>query len=373
MDKTNRIDWIDGLKGLVAVLVVLIHYLLMLKIDGFVGWNCVPEQTEKFAYYFQYFPYSILTNASFLLYIYFAFIAFIPSYKHFLNPNPLKLKSQAILRYFRFLPSILFICLLATAMEKLNLNYNIPLGEKIGSPWAIAISTCEQRTWLGAIISGFFGAYLKGSQYLTVLWCMNYIFIGSMVTYAFLWIFINPKKRNIAYIIMILICYFFPWLLSFVVGIFIADRIVNKANNKPSNILGILFVILGIIIGCFPSVLLPSFINVELLYGISVFFIIFGCIKSSIFQRIFSAKILKVLGKYSFQLILVHMIIAQSISSYLYIKLDEMGLDFFWNFIIVILTAIPLNAIATIVFDRITTPLTNLLCNWIKKLTRNFT
>lgn len=45
MEAKKRLDHIDGIKGLCAILVGLTHFLLMFKIDGYVGWGCLEEAT----------------------------------------------------------------------------------------------------------------------------------------------------------------------------------------------------------------------------------------------------------------------------------------------------------------------------------------
>lgn len=116
-----RIDWIDGLKGVCGVLVAFIHYLLAFKPDGFVGWNAIPSEAEKFDYYFEHFPYSILTNGSFILFTFFALVSFIPAYKYFVGHDRLSIQRQAKVRYFRLMPATLMLCLLSLLFAELGL------------------------------------------------------------------------------------------------------------------------------------------------------------------------------------------------------------------------------------------------------------
>ena len=59
----KRLNYIDGLKGWCAISVCILHFLLMFVIGGFIGWKCLPEAAiNPFEYYFEWFPYSILTN-----------------------------------------------------------------------------------------------------------------------------------------------------------------------------------------------------------------------------------------------------------------------------------------------------------------------
>ncbi|MEE0968488.1 MAG: hypothetical protein U0M06_03860 [Clostridia bacterium] len=110
----KRLNYIDGLKGWLAVSICIFHFLLMFFIGGFIGWKCLPEAAlNPFEYYFDWFPYSILTNNSFPLYIFFALTAFIVSYTFLKNKNEDKLKQKIVMRYFRFLPLVLISCFAA--------------------------------------------------------------------------------------------------------------------------------------------------------------------------------------------------------------------------------------------------------------------
>ena len=72
----QRLTYLDGLKGWCAISVCIFHFLLMFAVDGFVGWKCMPQAQENpVSYYFANFPYSVLTNNSFPLYIFFAILS----------------------------------------------------------------------------------------------------------------------------------------------------------------------------------------------------------------------------------------------------------------------------------------------------------
>ena len=70
----QRLTYLDGLKGWCAISVCIFHFLLMFAVDGFIGWKCMPQaQANPVSYYFANFPYSVLTNNSFPLYIFLLF------------------------------------------------------------------------------------------------------------------------------------------------------------------------------------------------------------------------------------------------------------------------------------------------------------
>ena len=94
----KRIIYIDGLKGLCGIWVCLFHYLLAFASFGYIGWESGVADADKAAYYFRYFPYSILTNGSFPLYIFFALIGFIPALHFFQTGSADGIRRQAVMR-----------------------------------------------------------------------------------------------------------------------------------------------------------------------------------------------------------------------------------------------------------------------------------
>ena len=120
----KRLNYVDGLKGLCAIYVCIAHFLLMFMIDGFIGWKCLPEAAlNPLEYYFEWFPYSIITNNSLPLYTFFALISFIISYTFLKNNNEDKLKQNIIMRYFRFLPLVLISCFAALQQTSSSLMH----------------------------------------------------------------------------------------------------------------------------------------------------------------------------------------------------------------------------------------------------------
>ena len=110
----KRLNYVDGMKGWCAIAVCVVHFQLMFIINGYIGWSCLPEAAANpYDYYFKWFPYSVLNNNSFLLYIFFALMSFIISYTFLKKPNEDKLKEKIVLRYFRFLPLVLISCFVA--------------------------------------------------------------------------------------------------------------------------------------------------------------------------------------------------------------------------------------------------------------------
>lgn len=347
----RRIYWIDGLKGICAVWVAVFHYLLAFKPDGFVGWNCIPAESEKTAYYFEHFPYSLLTNGPFVLYTFFALIAFIPAYGYFCNRDKQKILQQARVRYFRLLPATLIACLLSYLISVLGLYTASEAGAVLGNPWLSSVVT--EMTLIGVFYEGIIGAFVNGTQYLTVLWCMHYIFLGSYFAYAIILLFGDYKNRLPLYLGLLIFGVLVPWTTSFTAGIAAADLLAHKKALKREGLIGIGMILIGLVIGKFPPVLLPAKLSVDVLNGIGNFFFIAGIGMSAKLTSFLEKKPFRVLGKYSFSLMLAHALVLLTASTKMYLLLKDAGVGDGLNLLLCILAGIPACALATFVMEKI--------------------
>ena len=366
----KRLNYIDGLKGWCAVSVCILHFLLMFMIDGYIGWKCMPEAAvDSFGYYFKWFPYSVLTNNSFPLYIFFALIAFIVSYTFLKNKNDDKLKQKIVMRYFRFLPLVLISCfasylLLTFKLCPLEEFYNIA-----GNTWGYARLE-ESYTFLDVLKIGFFTSFFEGTQLVSPFWCLHYIFLGSLLSFIMMLLYTKIDNKAFFFASAILIFYFVDQnYLAFIVGL-IAGILANKEYSM-SKAKGALLVAVGCVLGLFPPVLLPSFINAVALYAIGAGFVIVGthCCFSN--NRLLCNKFAEFLGKESLALIVWQFLILQSLNIFLYNSLHGTGMTDTVNIVINFVVNAGLSLLLTLVSAKTITPLTNYTCNKVRSLLWN--
>lgn len=347
----NRIYWIDGLKGICSVWVVIFHYLLAFKPDGFIGWNCIPAESEKTAYYFEHFPYSLLTNGPFVLYTFFALIAFIPAYGYFCNRDKSKIQYQAKVRYFRLVPATLILCLLSVVFSLLDLYTANETGVALGNPWLSYV--VPEMTLLGGVYAGLIGAFVNGTQYLMVFWCMHYIFLGSYFAYAVILLFGDCKNRIPVYAGLLIFGVLVPWTVAFTAGIAAADLMVHKKQWRREGLIGVGFILLGLVIGKFPPVILPAWLSADVLNGVGNFFFITGIGLSASITSFLAKKPFQVVGKYSFSLMLAHPFVLLSGSTLMYLGLKEAGVGNGWNLLLCILAGLPFCGFAGFVAEKV--------------------
>lgn len=362
----QRIKWIDGVKGLCGLWVLIAHFLLSFFPEGFVGWNSIPAESEKFDYYFDHLPYSLIINNNLVLYVFFALIAFIPAYQYFKGHDKSRVQYQAKVRYFRLMPSVLILLLVSFLFYKFELYTMDVAAKELGNPWLAALVPDMS---LGSVIyAGLVGSYLWGSQYVPVFWCMHYIFLGSYLSYAIILMFGDMKKRTWTYIMLTAFGFFVPWTVSFIAGVAAADIIAHRSDEgRRDRLWGGVMLLAGLLLGCIPTVILPEAIGEGAIYGICSFLIIIGIGKCRGVSAFLEKKPLTVLGKYSFSLILVHPFVLCTLSLAMFLALREAGVGYVVSALLCFAASVPIIAALTVAFDTGIGKLTSKLCSIVKR------
>ena len=363
----KRLNYIDGLKGWCALSVCILHFLLMFMIGGFIGWKCVPEAAlNPFEYYFQWFPYSILTNNSFPLYIFFALTSFIVSYTFLKNKNEDKLKQKIVMRYFRFLPLVVISCFVAYLLLAFKLCPIEEFYDITGNTWVYARLE-ESYTFLDMVKIGFFTSFFEGTQLISPFWCLHYIFLGSMLSFIMMLLYTGIDHKIFFFgAAILLFCFVDPNYLAFIVGL-LAGIIANNEYSL-SKWKGALLVAAGCILGLFPPVLLPSFISIAVLYALGAGFVIIGihCCFSN--HRLLCNKLAEFFGKESLALIVWQFLVGQSLNLFLYNSFYGASMNDTANIAINFAINMAVSIFLTWVSSKTITPLTNYTCNKISAL-----
>ena len=131
---------------------------------------------------------------------------------------------------------------------------------------------------------------------------------------------------------------------------------------------GALLVAVGCVLGLFPPVLLPSFIDIVTLYALGAGFVIVGihCCFSS--NRLLCNKFAEFLGKESLALIVWQMLVLQSLNVFLYNSFHSTGMSNPMNIVINFGINAALSLFLTWVSSKTITPLTNYLCRQMSAL-----
>lgn len=244
---------------------------------------------------------------------------------------------------------------------------------------------------VSAIYTGAIGIFASPNlwQYNPPSWTMYYEFIGSMITFLLAFVTRNFQYRWLIYIAVVFGLWD-QWFLPFVLGVILADVscLVGlspyKALRTPS---WILFV-LALLVGAMPlarDVLPPYYEWLNHLgvngYNIARMFkmlagagVILSLLMNRRLQKAFEWKPLLFLGRISFSLYLLHMLILFSVGSYLFLHLQgqvSYTASVAIVTVVVVLITVPSAYVFTETVDNFAVKLSYLLPSLLKKKPSN--
>lgn len=329
-NKSPRMLYIDGLKLIMCYMVMLIHFAISYFPEGFIGFGSVYEPAERSQAFWASLPYSLYTNSSLPLHVFFALIALLPTIAFYKSKQPyLSLQRQAIKRYFRFMLPVAAAIIGTSCLYSLGMLDFKGLAQLRNSHWCLAIEP-EVMSLPTLLYHAFIQVYFeKGDAILTVTWCMYIIFLGSMLTLALLALFGNSPFRRWLYLASIPVLLSYPTYAAFIVGIACGDFYVHCLPNLTiskvmQSLISWLLLALGIFIGYLPDFVLPSPLTLFYTYAVASGMIIMALMLNPYLQRLLSHPFLVQQAKYSFGVLLVHTWILTAVSKPLYQMLMPM-------------------------------------------------
>lgn len=246
-----------------------------------------------------------------------------------------QLKNSISKRYFRLMIPVAGSILFSYAFMKFNLFYNIELIKqniKYDNVWLSSQFSYSPDfiQVLRTIFWNTFFNYNAQVSYNSSLWTMSPEFFGSLLCFSSIVITRNNNKRYLFYMVIILISIFYQnrWLLAFTLGVILSDY--NNTGHKENSIAAKIkkFEIKFFKTDWIPVFLvlfIIAFIGLGDFYGIAYLFesflIVYLTLNSKYLSYLFSTKPFVFLGKISFSLYLIHIVIICSLTCYLYIYL----------------------------------------------------
>jgi len=364
----ERILYLEGLRGLSMVVIVLNHFAAAFYPAIIFGEKA--SQHNAFELIIYKTPLNIFFSGILALSIFYLLSGYLLSYKYFRFHIEKHLISSMIRRYLRLAIPTLISILIAYTLLKYHLFYNHPASSITGSYMWFNNFWSFNADLHKAIIEGIFmtSIFMGNLTYNPVLWMMAYELAGSFLVYITLEIFKHVKKKILIYFLLFLIT--FAWksyLMGFVFGILICNleyksgvSILIRENKK----LGIAFLVMAIILGSFPIAstegTLYDFIKIPLLSeskNIILFQTIAAC---CIFLAIKNLRVLKklleffplrFLGGISFAVFFLHLLIIGSFSSFLF-KILITDLDYNISVLITFLVSLPIILVVAFCFNK---------------------
>jgi peptidoglycan/LPS O-acetylase OafA/YrhL len=344
----GKIVHLDGLRGLAALSVVFSHFIVTFYPAL---WNGNIEQTHSsngIEVLIANTPLNFFYNGNVPVCIFFVLSAYVLSYKFFVYGDYEIITKSASRRYFRLQIPVLFSILVAWLLLKLGLYSNIQAAPLTLSNWWLATFWNFEPNFFFALKQAFWDVFFDFNNngiYNSVLWTMQCELNGSFFVFAFLGIFGKSSIRFFFYIVCLAI-FMKTYYLAFVLGLILSD-----VYNSPSlenirkliqenKIITPLAIVIGVFLGAyFDNRNLYHLIELSRLkeYGfdlfsfyhiIGAFFIVLAVLNSYKLQKILSNEVCLFLGRISFSLYLMHLMIICSLTTSIFLMAYQYNLSY---------------------------------------------
>ena len=364
MSMEGKISFLDGLRGIAAVNVMLMHFFIVLT-PALIYSDQVPSHFGNFETIFSSSPLGLIGAGNFSVCIFFVLSGYVLTQKYFSIGDKNLIVSGILRRYIRLLIPVITVTLLSFLLSSFGLFHYYT--ETV----MITANNNPANFWTGywtfspgiddAIKQAVYDSFFVGDDvhYDPVLWTMTIEFYGSMLVFAIALLFGSWRKRWMFYLSAALV-FFNSYYLAFIIGMALADIFTRKTPMfKTSNSIilsGVLFA--GLFLGSYPvstvtNDSLYSFLNngvflkPKMIYHIiGAGMIMYVLLNSERMQKVFSSSVPVFLGKISYSLYLIHFLIICSFTCSLFLALNPVlpyGLAVLTSCILSLLLIIPLS------------------------------
>lgn len=343
-----HIHYLDGLRGLGALVVVFSHFVVGFYPALFYGSQAQVHVRGGIEIRIANSPLNLIYGGNLAVCIFFVLSGYVLTYKFFREQNWEILRSGVVRRYFRLAIPALFSLLVAYIFMTLGLFHNQEAARITKSDlWLDNLWKFDPH-FLLMLKQGLLDVFLPSSQssyylagratYNIVLWTMSFEFAGSMLAFALAALLHRVTGRYWIYIILSMLLFFLEdYYSAFVMGVMLADLFNNNERDPVldfvNRIPGPLLLLAGLALGSYPLEVDVS----DTFYGqmnfwilrdpaiqyhvLGSFLIMLALLNSRKMQDFFSGRSMAFLGKISFSLYLLHLILMCSFSSYLFLHL----------------------------------------------------
>jgi peptidoglycan/LPS O-acetylase OafA/YrhL len=253
---------------------------------------------------------------------------------------------------------ILFTVIAAYILLAGRFYYNIPVSNITGSQW-LASANNYMPSFADVLKQGLWGVFFESpnqfiSSFNNVLWTIKIEFIGSILVFSFVSLLGDLKNRWVFYVTTALIL-LKTYYLAFIIGMILSDLYSGKNSEKftiKNSLVKVELLAVGLFFGSYylggwwgaslcESLHLNILNSSELFRTIGAGLVLLVLLNSTTLKKVFSNKIFVFLGKISFTMYLLHLLVIYSISSLLFIALFTV-LPYNISYIIMFLFTLPI-------------------------------
>lgn len=299
-----RLLQLDGLKGICAVAVFISHYSLTL-------YKVSPDWTYSYfsRSFFLWFEGDTAVNVFILVSSLLSLIS--------LERKP---ADEILLkRYLRIMLPVAVILLIMGVANALGLLYNSELGHLSNNDWL----TTDSLTYNGLKEAIFCSPLGIHHEWLNVLWMLGYIFLGTIISIILHICLKNVRLLKLLFVLFFfaIVCKYYNMYYANVLWAYLLYRYINSTHKSYKNdfSISILSLFLLLYTEFLPKEEIYEVLRAICLVNITMFF--------SFFSKMLSSRFFTWLGKYSMEIYILQLPIFYTISSYLWLKTQDMFIN----------------------------------------------
>ena len=339
----DKMECFEAIRGLASLAVLLGHLLLAFWPDLVAGPGEIPASYPRLVRQLARSPLKIAFDSQFAVTVFFLLSGFVLSLSYFRTRSVEVLTAAAVRRYLRLMlpaaASVLLGYLLLKLGWMVNQAASRSMNEGLGTPTPWLALFYDFRPHFGhALRECVWDTFFTGrSTYNANLWTLSQELAGSFVVYHFLALFGNVRNRLLLYVVLAGVFVYSNrlFMLDFLLGMLLCDAYVaGQARRYRLPVLLAAPVALG---GMYLVTLKPfgaynwgwMMLDKNLCYeALGGTLLLGGVAFSPRLQRLFDSRVLTFLGKISFGLYLIHLLLICSLASGLYLLLNgKLGLS----------------------------------------------
>jgi peptidoglycan/LPS O-acetylase OafA/YrhL len=330
---------LEAYRGIASCIVVIHHFFLAFSPFTL---GAMPNVRDAGSLVGQ--PYFALVNGTGAVGFFFTLSGFVLSWSYFHSENPQKLQLAFFKRWPRLVCLVTVSTLASYLLFKLDAYHFHEAGKLSKSPWLSDFANAHwtpdfEPNFLEALVQGVTTFFTGQTYYNTNLWTMKHEFFGSLVVYmlaSFITTVLGTRHLPVSGAILAIAAIFVDEnIFPFVVGVFLS---LYVAKNKPemSDPASAALIVAGLYLlgymvpeqayGWVPA--LPKFmadVSQIAFHTVGSACIIFATMANVRIFASLSGGVCRWLGKLSFPLYLMHVVVICSLSSFLYLLLSGWG------------------------------------------------
>jgi peptidoglycan/LPS O-acetylase OafA/YrhL len=388
----QRIKFLDGLRGFLAVVVFVHHFLYVFYSDAIFGGQYYSEFVKpgmSLDKWLGLTPINLFFNPGFAIHFFFILSGYVQSHHYFSKPELNIIQKSFVKRYFRLTIPQLAVLLLIFLFHKMHwITKELVPPDPSTEGWLKSMLP-DNLGFFEVVKHGLFDVYLSSFRYYQILWTMPIELMNSWMVMVLLLLSHGLKNKSRIFILWFVVQVLFMhsyYSAAFTAGAMICNFEINSEKFKKffsADIVKFFCLVVGIYFASYPYIGYEKSTTHSFYAPISFFekkeyphliAFLFGdlllfcfVLRSEFFKKLFSKKPLQFFGDISFMFYLVHFLILMSFSPWLFHELTGQIGRHSNLFITVISTFILITGISHLLYRYVDKPALKWCSIYLKK------